>query len=166
MAKNDLLLPGAGWDTESIVSGFIQLSSPSLLQKNVEEIKKYPFDEAYPFTNIFWGHSSAQYGLPVIGFTGSYKQIEEDWNEWLWKMSQLLIGLDALKARVNLDCILGSYTWLLKPRSVFEEDKTAQSRKKQWGIVEAPENDFCINPEWLAYTQKTWSQFVERWTDI
>jgi len=82
-----IFIPGTGWDTESVVDGFIKVREHLLVKESMEIIHAFDFDDRYPFTDIFWGPSPAAYGFPVIGFAGSYKQIEEDWNEWMWRFS-------------------------------------------------------------------------------
>lgn len=164
MTKQKKFIPGIGWDTPSIVTGYIKTRGFYSTQKNIQAINSFRFDEVYPFTNIFWGSSPASYESPVIGFAGSYKQIEEDWAEWLWKFSQLLSGIDAVSARVNLDCVVGSYTWLLQPEYFLKNKKSDRSMIGEvWGITEAPEEDFSVNEEWLNHFNSGWNKFVERW---
>ena len=137
-----------------------------LLQPSMATVNAFDFDNRYPFTNIFWADSPARYNFPVIGFCGSYKQIEEDWNEWLWKFGQFLSALDAIEACVNLHCILGSYQWHLEPELLHRQPTSRGSTKGQkWGVIAAPENDFSVHPTWLAHCETKWTQFVERWTD-
>ena len=100
--------------------------------------------------------TSAAYGAPIIPFAGSYKQLEEAWSEWLWKLADLLSRIDAVSARVSLDCVLGSFTWGLAPVEAG-----------RWVIVDAPDDDFSIDPEWLDHVRRTlpehvWDQHVER----
>ena len=174
-----IFIPGTGWDTESVITGFIKVRDHTLAKQSMETINAYDFDDVYPFTNIFWGASPAAYGFPVIGFAGSYKQIEENWNEWMWKFTQLLSRLDAIEAHVNLSCLLGDYDWKLEPRLRFEDRLSRDSMQGQvWGITEAPEPDFSTDPTWLAYCsdekyrfdEKTgerfneWTKLVERWS--
>jgi hypothetical protein len=173
---------------DSIVTGYIQSWGRSRAEQNTmdefwaynqEVIATYPFDTAYPFTNIFWCDSPAQYFRPLIGFVGSYKQIEEYWSEWLWKFAQLLSNLEAYRARVYLNCVMGHHFWELEPESVFlgVPDSLRSLRGEKWGIVKAPENDFSIDPSWLAthrekslwnvetgqFDHVVWDKYVERW---
>jgi hypothetical protein len=120
---------------------------------NERALAAFPYDERYPFTDIFWAHSPAQYQTPVIGFAGSYKQIEEHWSEWLWKFSQLLSTLDANDAFVYLHCIRGSFAWRLQPLSfhlavngISDRNSSFAYRGEEWGIVEAPADDFTLTP--------------------
>jgi hypothetical protein len=169
--------------TESIVSGYIRGNAgkhgDAADVKNRRAIAEFPFDEKYPFTNIFWCDSPARYGnTPIIGFAGCFKQIEESWNEWLWKFAQLLSQLEAIEARVNLDCIIGSYYWRLQPRSwlIYLQGRgcaPATLQGEQWGIVQASPNDFTLtrsddagsywNPDTRRYDRVQWTQRVERW---
>ena len=100
---------------KSIVSGYITVKRQALEQSR-EIIAAYPFDEIYPFTNIFWTDSPKNIQVPIIAFAGSYKVLEEVWNEWMWKFSQFLSALDAGSARVMLECQLGFFTWRLRPK--------------------------------------------------
>jgi hypothetical protein len=146
-------IPGVGWDTPSIVSGYIRFAGAHLLPAAVATIAAYPFDDVYPFTNIFAGGSPAAYGAGVIGFAGSYKQVEEEWGEWLWKFADLLSRLDADEAHVGLDGVLGSHRWTLEPEA---------GGTRQWAITRAPAEDFSIHPEWLAHFDRGWRRFVPR----
>lgn len=168
--------------TISLVNGCIQLpvtdryndgvrpyrqQQQLLLQDAMHTINAFEFDEVYPFTNIFWGGSPAQYFLPVVIFGGSYKQIEESWNEWLWKFSQMLSTLEAAKACVHLECIYGKFSWRLEPRSRhFGVVARPPYKGEQWGIVEGPEDDFITGlpdaPQ--RGLSGRWDKFVEQWT--
>lgn len=177
-----IIIPGSGWDTESVISGFIKVREHGLVNQTMEIINAYDFDDTAPFTNIFAGGSPAAYGFAVIGFAGSYKQIEESWNEWMWKFTQLLSRLDAIEAHVNLSCLLGDYDWKLEPRLRFEDRYSREPMRGQvWGITDAPEPDFSTDPTWLMYccssrtyslNEKTgdwlneagWRRLVERWS--
>jgi hypothetical protein len=167
MVEQEWFIPGRGWDTESVVYGYIKLSSHGLLQAARSAIRQFEFDEVFPFTNIFWSDSPASYNYPVIGFAGSYKQVEEAWNEWLWRFSQLLSRLDAVEARVSLACVLGHYEWKLEPAARYRQQRgvavAAPLTGQQWGITEAPANDFSIHPEWLEHFPAGADQVVERW---
>jgi hypothetical protein len=161
-----IFIPGTGWDTESVVTGFIKLRKHDLAESSIKVVNEFEFDEVYPFTNIFFGVSPAAYGFPVIGFAGSYKQIEEYWNEWLWKFSQLLARLDAREAHVNLSCILGDYDWKLEPRLRFENRQCFDSMRGQvWGIIESPEPDFSRDTTWLSHFPAE-THLVMRWHDL
>lgn len=159
MSGHGLLIPGSGWDTESIVWGYIKFGDNGSLAAAEGSIAAYPFDEVYPFTNIFCGGSPARYGAAVIGFAGSYKQVEEDWNEWLWKFADLLSRLPAREAHVGLDCVIGSYRWKLEPGSPRQ---SGQDGAPGWTITRAPADDFSIHPEWLAHFHRGWERFVAR----
>ncbi len=147
------------------------------MQQNLQAIASYAFDDPYPFTTIFWGGTPARYFCPLIGLTGSYRSIEEVWSEWLWKFSQLLSRLEAIEARVSLECIIGSYTWELQPRASCPPMQQVTSFIGQpWVITHAPPTDFSIDPEWLQRCERNqvydsesgewrpykWEQFVER----
>ena len=162
---------------ESIVFGYIMVPNRDYIEHNRQAIAAFPFDKEYPFTNIFWLDSPAQYYFPLIGMTGSYKEIEYRWSEWLWKFSQLLSRLEAIEAHVHLHCIYGCLAWELKPKSVCERQlpPPATLVGQQWGITEAPPDDFSIDPSWGSHivqlNQETgkaepyrWDKFVERWT--
>lgn len=151
---------------QSIISGYI-LEAGANHEKNMEAVGSFQFDEIYPFTNIFWGGSPASFGDSVIGFTGIYKEIEPDWNEWLWKFSQFLSHLEASRAVVHLDGILGDFEWRLQPASwhnMLSENRTIRQlpdtfKGEQWGIYKAPPNDFSLTPPW----NEDWNQLVPRW---
>jgi hypothetical protein len=167
-----LSFPGTGWNTESVITGCIKIRLHSLVEESMKIINDFDFDEVFPFTNIFWGASPAAYGFPLISFAGSYKQIEEAWNEWMWKLGQLLSCLDAVEAHVNLNCILGDFHWTLQPKLHFEHPTifyTSSMRHQIWGITDAPELDFSIDPLWQSHCAKRafggwndWEQ-LERW---
>lgn len=163
--------------SESIVSGHIQIRGA--VEETKAAINSFDFfDEKWPFTNIFWCDSPAQYLCPVVGFAGSYKQVEEVWSEWLWKFGQLLTTLDAYEARVNLKCIIGDYSWRLMPKICCQSNSWPKTMiGQQWVIVSTPEQDFSIDPEWLRYVENNlatpnketgeliwykWEDFLER----
>ncbi len=127
---------------QSCISGYIlQRDDRRSIEHNRGAVAAYPFDEVFPFTNIFWFDSPADYFFPLIGLTGSYKQVEEFWSEWLWKFSQLLSRLEALEAYVNLDCVGGEFRWKLKAWSVHQELPLPPSLVgERWGITKAPSN--------------------------
>lgn len=161
----------------SIVSGFIQLAGGASMERTRAAISAFEFDEAWPFTNIFWCDSPAQYD-PVVGFAGAYKQVEEVWSEWLWKFGRLLSTLEATVARVSLYCIMGVHTWELRPRYLVRGvDPSHAVSDQSWVITCAPEDDFSIDPGWLRstegnmkvknketgeYEQYKWDRFLER----
>jgi len=148
---------------------------------NERAIAAFTYDEKYPFNNIFWANSPAQYFTPVIGFAGSYKQVEEHWSEWLWKFSELLSTLDAFEATVHLECVRGRYLWRLRPISYLKGvlnkplNSSISYKGEQWVIVESPPNDFTLSPriednkhtffDPVTGHSKTivWDKFVERW---
>lgn len=162
----------------SIVNGFIIIRSHELMEQTKGTINSFDFDEVWPFTNIFWCDSPAQYSNPVVGFGGSYKQIEEVWSEWLWKLGQLLSRLDAIEARVNLHCVIGDYSWELRPKAYCESKDWPQSMLGEpWVVASAPEKDFSIDPEWIEQVEGNlftpdaetgelvrykWDKFLER----
>jgi len=167
-----MLIPGAGWDTESVVTGAIKIRQHTLVEESWERLNRFEFDDTYPFTNVFWRGSSAAYGFPVIGFAGSYKQIEESWTEWLWKFGRLLSTLDAVEAQVSLNCVLGSFCWILQPRRHFVEPTAyyiASMEGQPWGIVQASNPDFTEDLDWISHCRETlgklheWPQ-LEHWT--
>jgi hypothetical protein len=161
----------------SIVSGYIVAWGEKYMEQNLQAIATYPFDDPYPFTNIFWGGTPARYFYPLIGLTGSYRSIEEVWSEWLWKFGQLLSRLEAIEARVSLDCSIGSYSWEFRPRAKCPPMQQIESFIGQpWVITQAPADDFSIDPEWLRQSERDqvydsatkvwqpyrWDHFVER----
>jgi hypothetical protein len=168
--------------TQSVVTGYISLRSHESVEPAREVIATYPdYDAVWPFTNIFWADSPAQYFSPVVGFAGSYKQIEEVWAEWLWKFSRLLSRLDAYEAVVHLDSIIGTHFWRLRAKRWIAPlpagERMGSLIGSDWVIVEAPDDDFSIDPEWLAWTEHNlmdvdeqtgqlypykWDKFVER----
>lgn len=170
-----MIIPGIGWDTESVVTGAIKMREPARSQPVMERINAYDFDAVFPFTNIFWSGSPAVYGFPIIGFAGSYKQIEEAWLEWLWKFSRLLSSLDAVEAQVTLSCVLGTYFWILQPRLHFADSTayfTNSMEGQLWGIIAASDPDFTEDPDWISHCTDTlkisrdaW-QCLEHWTKV
>lgn len=174
---------------DSYISGYIVgrggRFSEETSKINQQALKDFPFDEKFPFRNMFWCDSSI-YPNPIIGFTGSYKHyIEENWSEWLWKFSQFLSTLEARDAYVNLDCVRGNFRWRLQPQlgryavelqSPDTPEWPESIRGQIWGIVEAPEDDFTlnprrddnrgtfINPDTGKFEEIVWDKFVERWT--
>lgn len=153
----------------SIVFGYIICRDYSM-QANLQAISRFDFDEKYPFTNIFWGDSPAQYFLPTIGFTGSYKSLEEDWEEWLWKFTQLLSRLESIEAHVNLHGLWGNFSYDLKPKSYISHiDKPHEKpypeivKGDEWVITSAPEWDFSLRPDLLEQYPNRWNKFVKRW---
>ncbi len=146
----------------SIVSGYIEVTDRKKdWRYNRRVIEHFPFDDVYPFTNIFWFDSPARYFLPLIGFVGSYKQIDEDWPEWMWKLSTLLSRLIAVSATVRLECIMGEYFWDLEPESY-----TISSVGENWDIINASENDFLLHADYMAAweaDQKRRGNVLEGW---
>lgn len=167
---------------QSIVSGYISIfGGESSIEETRQAIATHPFDRVWPFTNIFWCDSPAQYDGAVVVFGGSYNQVEEVWNDWLWRFSQLLTGLDGWDARVTLDCILGVYTWRLWPKRRYKWSEWVKQGQigrpqylsgsmigEEWGIIEAPENDFSTDAEWLAKYQQDegWGKQANRWEPL
>jgi hypothetical protein len=167
---------------QSRVYGYIEQCQDYSPETNIPAIRSFHYDEKHPFTNIFF-FPEAKYFFPIIGFAGSYRQLEEAWNEWLWKFSQLLSTLDARYARVHLDCYRspGRYTWLLMPESAYlwrldhRYPLPYSLTGEEWGIVEAPEDDFTLNPwpddnrttKWNPETgqmeTRVWELRVPRW---
>lgn len=161
----------------SVVSGFIHLRDEPI-ERAKETIDSFEFDDVWPFTNIFWCDSPAHYFSPVVGFAGSYKQVEEVWSEWLWKFSQLLTRLDAHHAQVHLSCVMGNHSWQLRPKVCAQSTRWPKSMiGEPWVITSAPENDFSIDPGWLHSVEHNlanldketgkliwykWDKFVER----
>lgn len=157
---------------QSIVSGYI-LEKSANREQNRTAIAHFTFDEKYPFSNIFWNDSPANFDTYIIGFTGSYRQIEDDWNEWLWKFSQFLSTLEALNAVVNLDCHLGCFRWKLQPFSRHQwmsrppqiQRLPETFRGEPWGIYEAPDNDFTLMHPWNSFEwNDNPNKIVPRWT--
>lgn len=174
---------------QSVISGYIKLTGSHHIDQTRETISSFPFDEVWPFSNIFWCDSPAIYHGNVIAFAGSYKQIEEVWSEWLWKFSQLLQQLEAEDAYVHLDCIIGNYSWRLLPKPLHDWNASLDTNTRvspipqsmigqPWGIVEAPDDDFSIDPIWIAsiesnlatlnkdtgeYIPYHWTRQVPRW---
>lgn len=131
----------------SVVHGWIQCRRGFNAEKALEE---FAFDPVYPFSNIFWAHSPARYSFPLVVFGGSYKQLEDDWNEWLWRFSQLLATLDAIEAKVGLDGVYGVFEYRLQPLAVIEsrfDPFNSTLIGEPWVIVEAPEQDIFLNDE-------------------
>lgn len=165
----ELSFPGTGWDTESAITGCIKIRLHTLIDESMKIVNDFDYDDVFPFTNIFWGASPAAYGFPVIGFAGSYKQVEEGWSEWMWKFSQLLSRLDAVEAHVNLNCILGDFHWTLQPQLHFDHF-TAYYKFSMthqiWGITEASEPDFSIDPRWPEHCAKWASGGWNDWEQL
>jgi hypothetical protein len=95
----------------------------------------------------------------------------------LWKFSQLLTCLEALRAQVSLDCVIGSYRWELRPKANCHPIRqVATFVGEPWVITSAPEHDFSIDPDWLRECEQNqqydpatdrwlpyrWERFVER----
>lgn len=140
---------------QSVVYSYIVEHAPNHAN-NIASLSVFEFDEVYPFSNTFWSDSPAQFNGSVIGFTGSFKEIEYDWTEWLWKFSQLLSALDATNATVELECNLGHFAWSLWPdswnrastRPSFPQQLPSSFRGEQWGIYAASKNDFTLLSPW------------------
>lgn len=139
----------------SFINGLIEIRSYELMEQTRHVINSFEFDEKWPFTNIFWCDSPSQFS-PVVGLAGSYKQIEEVWSEWLWKFGQLLSRLDAYAAWVSLSCIMGDYSWRLKPEAccVPNREWPPTMINQPWVITSAPEQDFSIDTDWLRGVEK------------
>lgn len=147
---------------QSIVNGYILVPEFSYIDSNMKAISSHNFDDQYPFTNIFWRGPRDQYFMPVIAIAGSYREIENDWNEWLWKFSQLLSSLEAIRAKIYLDCILGDWKWVLKPESLIRK-KGSRGESfigQTWGISSGPEDDFSLRNPWIG----KWPKTVRRWS--
>lgn len=157
----------AGSDNyRSVVDGYI-IARDSLQEENMRAIIESDLHVAYPLTSV-WISGLRPGESYTIWFSGYYHfRLEEHWNEWLWRFSQLLLKLEASVARANLNCDLGYFVWKLQPYSSRFGAATASSKGEQWGITKAPENDFSIDlPGRPRYDSNSkWDKFVERWLE-
>jgi hypothetical protein len=161
--------------SQSIVSGYILLSQnvpnhkwDDRIQQTSTAIDNFYFDEKYPFTNVFWPHSPAQYDGHVIGIVGAYKDLHLDWEEWLWKFSQMLSRLEAIEADVRLDSLWGRFSYRLQAHAWRLGPPWPDSFiGEQWGIVELPEWDFSFRPDLVEKKSSDirWDKFVPRWVE-
>ncbi|RYG61587.1 hypothetical protein EON80_23815 [bacterium] len=156
---SEIVIPGAGYDTESVITGFIKLREPDGKAEAMNVIDAFDFDGDYPFTHIFSAPRELKYGVrfPTIMLGGSSSQVEEDWEEWLAKFAALLSGLDAVEARVYLSCALGEFSWQLLPRARFEDKNVKESMLGQvWGVSESPNPDFTTDSTWQDHCAQNW----------
>lgn len=141
---------------QTFVYGWIDALSRENEDFNREALLAFPYDDVYPFKNIFWMDSPAQYRGPIIFFGGSYKGLEEHWNEWLWKFTQLLSTLEAYEARVHLKTeIIGEFAYTLRPELYLDCRQDTSGKLAvgdQWFIVESPptEEDFRLWPSFAV----------------
>jgi len=124
---------------QTVIGGYI-LCSDHKARFNRRVIDHYSdYDDGYLFTNIF-SSVRQQYFLPIISFTASYKNLDYEIYEWLFKFCRLLHHLDALEAFVYLDGFTGFYRWRLEPRDRYlGVSAPGQSQLYQeWGIADSP----------------------------
>lgn len=86
---------------ETIVYGYICLE-PSLRKHNEDVLKRWSFDELYPFPNLY-SDIRTGYGGDIVSFAGSLKSLDEDWAEWEERFETLLFQLYGRTARVHLE---------------------------------------------------------------
>lgn len=129
----------------SVVFGHIQTLDNQAYEANRQALQVFPYDELYPFPNIFHLESTPRYTAPSVIFGGTFKAVEEDWHTWFGRFAALLSTLQATEANVLLDCWLGRYAWTLAPEvlayggsvaSVLEQRGTLTGER--WCIVQAP----------------------------
>lgn len=128
---------------QDIVFGYIECVVDSE-QKSEEVLNNYKFDEIYPFTNIF-SKPIKGYQCSIISFAGSYKTLEEDWEEWLEKFEKLLGMLPARSATVKLDTELEweviAIDYVVKEVSLEIIDKVKVEKNKWTRWIESREGE-------------------------
>lgn len=85
----------------SVVFGYIA-TDPAFGSDNQAVLNRCDFDDWYPFTNIFT-LKEGKYKSSMVSFAGCYKDLEEDWVEWVRRFEALLMSLFARYARVYLE---------------------------------------------------------------
>lgn len=113
-----------GW--ESIVYGYIKGSTlragteqyHDLQPLNRAVINRLPETDSWPFlTRSMFSYSgndyvSGRYRHQIIHFGASFKQVEEDWQQWLEKLEALLRRLYWVEAKLHLETeALGAYSY-------------------------------------------------------
>lgn len=86
---------------ETIIYGYIRLN-PGHRKHNETVFVEYPYDDRYPFPNIF-SDIRPGYGGDIVSFAGSLKSLDEDWGEWQERFEGLLRQLRGQAARVELE---------------------------------------------------------------
>ncbi|ACO47898.1 hypothetical protein DEDE109153_11980 [Deinococcus deserti] len=129
----------------SVVFGHIHTLDNQAHEANRQALQAFPYDELYPFPNIFHIESAPRYKAPSIIFGGTFKQVEDDWHTWFDRFAALLSTLEAIEANVILDCWLGRYAWTLAPEVLAQGgsvtaalDERGTLTGERWCIIQAP----------------------------
>lgn len=128
----------------SVIYGHIRASSNECFQANSEAILQFQFDEIYPFKSIFYLEEPSQYKAPSIIIGGTFKQIEEDWPQWLSKFVEFLGCLEAVEVNIILDCWFGRFAWTFNPEVIANGHSMADYPTlvgQGWMITSFPENE-------------------------
>jgi len=127
----------------SVVFGHIHTLINNTQEMNHHALRTFPYDDRYPFPDIFRLEDAPRYQAPSILFGGTFKQIEDDWLTWFDRFLTMLSTLEAIEANVILDCIWGRYAWTLGPHlSAGDVTTTLEQRGtltgQGWCIIQAP----------------------------
>lgn len=95
-------LLGAAIGPQTIVFGYIELPLSSA-ESYGEVLEGFDFDRVYPLRDVF---SSPEIGYrsAMASFADSVKAEPSEWLEWTQRFEELLLELDALSAKVCLEC--------------------------------------------------------------
>lgn len=118
---------------QNTVFGYIE-TNYQMDQENEQVLANFNFDEKYPFTNIFSTPKEQVYLCSMISFAGYYKNLEDDWGEWLSKFEKLLGQLSAISATVihNVEdrgTLKSIHYYIDKP---LPENKMPSEEKWKW----------------------------------
>src|SRR6266542_2706945 len=86
---------------QTLVYGYIE-TDPVMDEFNRAALRSFPFDELYPFANIF-SMPNRGYQASVVSFAGAFKTLEENWSDWQIRFEELLGKLRARTAIVRLE---------------------------------------------------------------
>lgn len=89
-----------GW--QSTVSGYITVPIGSEKQ-SAEIIESFDYNKTYLFRNVF-GKPMPAYQESIIGFADSLKATVEESMAWVARFEELILELNAVSAKVEMDC--------------------------------------------------------------
>lgn len=118
--------------------------------RNLGDDKEYPWIRAEMFS---WGagESPYYYENPVISFGASYKQVEDEWENFILKFENILRNIEFETAKIQLETeILGTYNFFWKsktgPDTYQKNEKLIETaewyfgygHRHAYGILEEP----------------------------
>lgn len=133
-----------------VVFGHIEMRGNDAVEFNRWALTAFPYDPVYPFPDIFHVEVGPKSQAPSIFLGGTFKEIERDWPEWLWRFASLLSTLEAVEATVTLDCWRGRYSWTLCPEVLTDDADPAPLAVAghRWVITDWPADEADLEGEY------------------